>query len=157
MEISELIDDVIEKEGTTFTDHPADRGGPTKFGITADTLLSWMVRNLSREMAAEIYEHLYYKEPKINHLPDKVIPVVFDSAVNHGPSQAIKWLQRAVGVKDDGIIGPVTIRAASTATDVVEKIVSSRKHFYRRLVDRDVSQQAFLAGWLRRADSFLST
>lgn len=156
MEIDELIEDVIQREGTEFTDHPADRGGPTKYGITAGTLLAWMVRNLTKEMAVEIYEYQYLKGPKIHHLPDSMIPVVFDSAVNHGPSQAIRWLQRAVGVEEDGLIGPVTIRAASTSTGVVEKIVGYRKDFYRWLVDRDQSQKVFLAGWMKRVNAFLT-
>lgn len=36
---------------------------------------------------------------------------MFDAAVNSGPGQAIRWLQRAVGAADDGIVGPLTLVA----------------------------------------------
>ena len=33
MDVEELIDELIEREGG-YANHPADRGGPTRFGIT---------------------------------------------------------------------------------------------------------------------------
>jgi lysozyme family protein len=35
--------------------------------------------------------------------------------VNSGPSQSTKWLQRALGVTADGVIGPATLKAAKAA------------------------------------------
>lgn len=61
-----IIDDIIRRKGG-FIHHPADRGGPTKYGITAKTLGEWHhlgrtatsdeVSTLTESEAREIYRH----------------------------------------------------------------------------------------------------
>src|SRR5690606_41674791 len=36
-DIELIIDDIIRREGTAYTEHPSDRGGATKYGITQST------------------------------------------------------------------------------------------------------------------------
>ena len=169
--VDELLDEVIAREGG-FVHHPADRGGPTKFGITQQTLSAWLgrpatvdeVRTLDEETAREIYVARYLAGPRIDTLPPEIVPQVFDMAVNHGPRQAVRILQEVLGlagwrVDVDGVVGPETRRAAIEAQEqmgpfLANAIADQRANFYRRLIAANPSQRVFLRGWLRRAEGF---
>ena len=110
MDVETMIDEILVKEGG-YVNHPADRGGPTNFGITQKTLSRYlevavtaeMVKALDVETARDIYELNYYRIPRIDKLPPPIQPFLFDSAVNHGPRRAIKFLQE---VCNDAGYGP---------------------------------------------------
>jgi lysozyme family protein len=170
--IEAMIDDVIRREGG-FVDHPADRGGPTRFGITQKTLSRYLgraagkeeVRSLARDVAADIYRRAYYLEPRIDATPASIRAFMFDSAVNHGPRRAIRLLQQVcngAGFGDlavDGLLGPATRRQAGIAEDamgpwLLAALAEERLMFYRQIVERDPSQQVFLKGWMNRLAEF---
>ncbi|GER07172.1 hypothetical protein GCM10007972_18080 [Iodidimonas muriae] len=169
--IEKLLDEVLAREGG-YVHHPADRGGPTKFGITRATLSEWLgrpasideVRQLDEETAREIYTARYLAGPRIDTLPDEIVDQVFDMAVNHGPRRAVRILQEILGlagwrVDVDGTVGPETRRAAAEAQEqmgpfLANAIADQRANFYRRLVAADPAQRVFLRGWLKRAESF---
>jgi lysozyme family protein len=167
-----MIDDIIRREGG-FVDHPADRGGPTCYGITHKTLARYLghevtredVRNVSRELAAEIYRRAYYLEPRIDSLPGAIRAFLFDSAVNHGPRRAIKLLQQVLNAAGfgklgvDGLAGPKTRHHAKQAADamgpwLLPALAEERRMFYRLIVERDPSQRVFLKGWMNRVAEF---
>jgi lysozyme family protein len=169
--IAKMIDDVIRREGGgTYVNHPADKGGSTKWGITLATLAAWRdspdttshdVRNLTKAEARSIYLGKYYREPGIDKLPVGIQPFVFDAAVNHGPSRAIKFVQEECAGEGfnpgaiDGIVGPKTIAAAREFDrHFLDCLIFRRDNFYRNLADRDPSQRVFLVGWLNRLDEF---
>ena len=172
MTIDEMIDDLLEKEGG-YVNHPADKGGPTKYGVTLSVLEAWRgfdlrpsdVENLSKQEAIAIYKHNYYRAPKIDSLPVALQPIVFDMAVNMGPSAAIKLLQEVVklmsgSIAIDGKLGPKTTALCNVAYEVykdelINNLVNRRIDFYERLVDNSPSQAVFLKGWINRAKSFL--
>lgn len=64
--IDELIDNVIARQGG-FVVHPADKGGPTRWGITQSVARrhSYMgqMENLPRNVAALIYKKQYWRTP----------------------------------------------------------------------------------------------
>lgn len=170
--VDSMINDIIRREGG-FVDHPADRGGPTNFGVTHKTLARYLgreitredVRSLSRELAAEIYRRSYYLEPRIDALPSGIRAFLFDSAVNHGPRRAIKFLQAVLNAAGfgplgvDGLAGPKTRREAKSAEIcmgpwLVAALAEERRMFYRLIVDRDPSQRVFLKGWMNRVAEF---
>lgn len=169
--VADLITDILKREGG-FVNDPRDRGGPTKYGITKNTLAAWLgrpvtvdeVRTLDEDTAREIYERNYYIAPRIDTLPDDVQPVVFDCAVNHGARRAVGFVQKVINeagfgpVDVDGIIGPGTRAAAAKAAEMgpffCNAIVEERLAFYESLVDSDPSQIRFLNGWRARAESF---
>jgi lysozyme family protein len=170
--VDQMIDDVIRREGD-FVDQPADRGGPTKFGVTQATLSRHLgrpatvaeVQALSREVAVEIYRRDYFVAPRIDTLPARIQSFTFDSAVNHGPARAIRFLQQVCNsagfglLEVDGLCGPRTARAAAEAEGAMRDwllaaLVEERRNFYYALVERDPSQRVFLEGWLNRLAEF---
>ena len=170
--VDSMISDIIRREGG-FVDHPADRGGPTRYGITHKTLARYLgrdvttgdVRGLSRELAAEIYRRAYYLEPRIDALPSSVRPFLFDCAVNHGPRRAIRFLQQVLNAAGfgplgvDGLSGPKTRREARKAEDAMgpwflAALAEERRIFYRLIVERDPSQRVFFNGWMNRVAEF---
>jgi len=170
--VDQMIDDIVRREGG-FVDHPLDRGGATKFGITQKTLSRYLgraatvddVRHLSRDLAHQIYEQSYFLGPGMQRLPELIQPFVFDSAVNHGPRRAIKFVQNVCNdagfgpIDVDGAVGPQTVAAARRAADAMgqvflEALVEERRNFYHLIVENDPSQAVFLQGWLNRVAEF---
>lgn len=151
---------VLEREGG-FVNDPADRGGATKYGITRATLARARGKPVSAEdvralritEAARIYELNYWSAsgcPGIND--ERLALCVFDAAVNHGPAKAIKLLQKALGITEDGVFGPLTLKAVhvSDPRRVVADYLELRAAFFRRIVENDPTQLKFLKGWLAR-------
>jgi len=93
-----------------------DAGGTTRWGIAERYNPGVDVANLTREGAARIYRVRYWDALRCAELPAPLAMVVFDGAVNPGQGWAAKALQRALGVADDGQIGPATILRASRAS-----------------------------------------
>jgi len=172
--VEEMIGDILRREGG-FVDHPADRGGPTKFGITLRTLAASRgmqpqdltptdVRRMSEDEARQIYRSRYFTKPKIDQLPGLLQPLVFDMSINHGPGTAIKLLQQVLSdagqsCSVDGGIGDETVDCANAAAAalgkaLVNRLVDKRIALYRAIVSGDPSQGVFLKGWLNRASEF---
>lgn len=165
--VETIIDDIIRREGG-FIYHPTDRGGPTKYGITAKTLGNW--RNLGRlatsdevvalteAEAREIYRRQYIVAPDFDAITHPTLQVLLvDSGVHSGPQKAVKWLQEALGVTVDGVIGPKT-RAALAATDqskLYRKVLAARLRHLGRLITNDPEQSVFAAGWMNRMAEFV--
>lgn len=164
--IDDIITDVMKAEGwDTYTDHPNDRGGPTKWGITLAAWSEWRghectaadVQSITEAQAREFYETEYVLAPRFHHLPEMVRAMVIDCGVNHGTRAASKWVQRAVGAKPDGVIGPKTLEAAN-ATNPISlhlSVSASRIKLYGKLVTKDPTQAVFAHGWNNRAAKWL--
>lgn len=170
--VDDLIDDVLRREGG-YSDQPADRGGPTKYGVTQKTLSAWLgrpaavdeVREMEESTAREIYEKNYYRAPALDTLPERIRPFLFDCSVNHGPGRAVMFLQKAVNtagfgpVAVDGEVGSQTRQAVERAdaemgSRLVNALVDERKAFYANLIAGDSSQAVFERGWMARAEEF---
>lgn len=170
--VEQLIDDIIRREGG-YVNHPNDRGGPTKYGITIKTLENWLgrkatiadVQALDIETAHEIYAQVYFYAPRINSLPNSVQALVCDMAVNHGPRRAVRMTQEVVNlagfgpIDEDGVLGPQSARAIARASSemgpfFINALVERREELYRSIVRNDPSQKAFIRGWLNRAEEF---
>ena len=147
---------VLDKEGG-FSNDPKDRGGPTQMGITLATLAERRecgpaaltaddVRNLTRREAAEIYRARYWLPMRCNDLPHGIDLMVFDFGVNAGPRTAVKLLQRAAGVVDDGSVGPRTLAAVKAAGGLIDALVEARLAHYRSLGN----YATFGNGWTNR-------
>jgi lysozyme family protein len=158
---------VVEREGSAFTDHPLDKGGPTRWGITAAALAedrgvdlqtaALQVAALSEASARDFYRRKYVDHPHLvlrEVRPFAAALVVMDGAVLFGRTRAARWAQEATRglLNVDGRLGPVS-RAAIEAVD--RHVWLARVQAFRadRHVDRcldEPSQLVFLKGWLRR-------
>ena len=129
MDIEILIAEVIDREGG-YVSHPADRGGPTRYGITEAVArangYAGDMRALPRETAVAIYRRLYWQRPGYDRVGEKaprLAAELFDTAVNMGPDTATGFLQRALNALNrngrdygdiavDRRIGPATLAAS---------------------------------------------
>ena len=160
----QAFDKLLGHEGG-YSYHPSDPGGETMWGVTARVARQngyrGEMRDLPRETAKAIYRKLYWDASRCEELPDRLKFVVFDGAVNSGVSQSVVWLQRSLGVDDDGVIGPQTMRAASQSVDPMlpAKILAHRLRFMSSLAH----WPAFSRGWAdcralqRRPSSFTAS
>jgi lysozyme family protein len=149
--------DLLLKHEGGYSDHAADPGGKTRFGITEavarEVGYRGDMRELPLDLAKRIYKDRYWDTVKAEQLPPAVRYVVFDAAVNSGPGQAVKWLQRALGVADDGVIGPRTLAAANAANpDALKmRMLGQRLRFMAGLTN----WPAFSRGWAIRIASLM--
>ncbi|WP_276200290.1 glycosyl hydrolase 108 family protein [Chelatococcus sp. XZ-Ab1] len=121
----------------------------TKYGIAANSFPHLDIKNLTKAEAGEIYRTRYWNKVRCDQLPDGVDLATFDPAVNSGPARAAKWLQAALGVTQDGVVGPQTVSAAVQTPDkitVVKKLCAKRLGFLQALS----TWRTFGKGWLRR-------
>lgn len=146
--------EVLKHEGG-WADHPKDPGGATMKGVTLATYLHYRpyatkqdLRNITDDELKRIYREGYWDKVRGNDLPAGVDLVVFDIAVNSGPGRAADWLQEAVGVRADRIVGPATIAAvkASQPLSVIDTLDKRRDRFYRSLSN----WTTFGKGWTAR-------
>lgn len=150
MTFDEAFDRLIGHEGG-YANHPSDPGGETMWGVTARVARAngfrGDMRDLPRDKAKQIYCDLYWSPVHANELPESLRFDVFDAAVNSGVQQAVKWLQRVVGAKPDGVIGPLTLRAVATADALTPaRFLGVRLQFMTDLP----TWGAFGRGWARR-------
>ena len=135
---------ILEHEGGYVND-PRDPGGETKFGISKRTYPHEDIASLSVERARFLYHRDYWLPIRGDELPPAAAIIVFDMAVNAGKGAAIKLLQRAVKVADDGMLGPVTMAKAAAAKPRTLAVSLSR---------RRITYYASLPGWQHYADSW---
>lgn len=103
------LDLILDLEGGgRITDDPADPGGLTRWGVSARAYPDINIRALSREDAAAIYRRDYWQALRCNDYPYATALMLFDTAVNQGKTAATRMSQSIIGVKVDGLFGPVT-------------------------------------------------
>lgn len=120
----------------------------TKYGIAANTYPNLDIKNLTLEQAKAIYKKDWWDKLGADQLHPAIVYQLWDFAVNAGKSRAIKELQQAVGVPDDGIIGPKTITAVKSkdVNDVLLLLASERLSFYTSLK----TWSTYGKGWTNR-------
>ncbi len=165
--IEQILNDILRREGG-YVNHPADRGGPTNFGITAQTLGNWRqlgrlasaaeVRAMTEMEARAIYRQQYITGPGFETITDAaLLHLLVDAGVHSGPKRAVQWLQAALGVTADGVIGPKTQAAIAKADQgaLYGKVLGQRLRHLGRLITNDPKQSAFAAGWMNRMAEFV--
>lgn len=129
-------------------DHPDDPGGATRYGISQRAYPDEDIAAVTIERAKALYLRDYWRPAGCERVPEALRFDLFDAAVNSGIGTATRWLQRAVGVRQDGVIGPVTLDALRVADP---SIVRARMAGARleRLASLP-TWPAFGRGWARR-------
>lgn len=130
-----------------YVNDPNDPGGETKFGIAKRYHPDVDIKNLTRGGAVLIYAAQYWAPIHGDDLPPGVAFITADAAVNESVETAIHFLQRAVGVAVDGVIGPATLAAAK-----VDPLATLLEIAARRMVAyaEDPNEPRFEVGWARR-------
>lgn len=147
----ELFDRLMAHEGG-YVNNPKDPGGETMWGVTKRVAREYgyngSMRQLPKATAQAIADKLYWQAVQGDKLDKMIAWQLVDAAYNHGNRQAVKFLQKAVGVTADGIIGPKTLAAvaAKDKNDVVFLFLAERLQFFTDLK----TWPTFGRGWARR-------
>lgn len=182
--VTEIATQIVDREGGYVND-PDDPGGATNYGVTIHTMRRLGldltkdgrvdtddVRVLTRAHAVSIFVEHYFRDPRIDRLPQILQPSVFDMYVNAG-ANAVKILQRLfcdmrIEVTVDGVIGPKTIAAAQQAIaaapdHLVDAYGIARRNYYYDLADRRPASRKYAmrrdggkGGWIKRAEEFVA-
>lgn len=131
-----------------YVNNPVDPGGATKYGISRRSYPGEDIEGMTLERAKAIYLRDYWGPAGCDAVPDAIKFDLFDMAVNAGVKTAIKTLQRAARVTDDGIIGPHTLLAVQSlpAGTLAARFNGARLAAMTELP----TWPAFGKGWARR-------
>jgi lysozyme family protein len=140
-----------------------DSGGTTKFGISQRAHPNVDIEKLTLAEAEKIYRNEYWSKIRGDEIrDDEVAAKLLDMAVNMGSHQAVVLCQRALNVlalhqalKEDGILGPITLAALNSADSQLFLAVlrSFCEEFCRHLVAVKPEYHKYLHGWLVRANA----
>lgn len=156
LSFDQMFERLIGHEGG-YVNHPKDPGAETNWGVTIATARAngyyGAMRSMTRNQAKEIYRKAFYERAKCAQYNSAIGFQVFDAAVNHGIGNAIRILQRAVGVADDGSVGKFTLGAINEKSldDVLVLFNAERLDFYTKLQ----TFPTFGRGWTHRVASNL--
>jgi lysozyme family protein len=152
---------VLAQEGGSSA-NPTDPGGPSNYGVTQITYDRYRdfagkprqaVKLIGSEEIEAVYRMYFWDTCACGKLPAPLDLVVFDAAVNCGPARAVRWLQRALWIKDDAVPGPGTVGAAKIAetAPVALAAMTLRREFYKT-AGQGKPGMDFVKGWLARLD-----
>ncbi len=147
-----FIERVLGAEGNYLPPAEAqkqgDPGGETNWGISKRAYPQLDIKALTRDQAIAIYKRDFYDAIGASQMSPALAFQMLDAAVNSGTGRAVMWLQKALGLADDGSFGPVTKAALAKAdqADLVLLFISYRLDFMTRLANWPVNSR----GWARR-------
>lgn len=128
-----------------YTYNPSDPGGETKWGISKRAYPNLIIKELTEEDARNIYKRDFWNILPLNN---EIKFQLFDFAVNSGIQIAIRYLQRALGVADDGHFGPISEMALTkfSERELIMRLNAERLEYMTKLNGWNV----FGRGWARR-------
>lgn len=135
---------------------PDDPGGETYMGISKRYHPDVWAKGQPGDIdILRTYHNSYWKPIRGRELPDKTATVVFDFAVNSGPDDAVRALQRALGFEGDevdGKIGPKTMERVQVSDDetIAQKVMLERMRHFDSLPKN--LKQKFGKGWVNRME-----
>lgn len=133
-----------------------DGAGETRWGQTPAWLATFGFSSPNSAADAAQNYRTWLVRTGLIHLcdyPDDLADSTIDFAVNSGHRTAIRELQRALGAKPDGVLGPET-QAAIESCDrprIARRMLGGRLRFLGRLItDQPERQSRWAAGWMNR-------
>ena len=156
---------ILKWEGAEFTNDPADKGGPTRYGITkrdydeflrSNGKLPQSVEFITLEEVHQIYTASYWSPVKAEETPSPLDLVCFDAATLMGVSRAISLLRSALKIPTGSASG-IDYHSISDPVALSLSIISAREARYRAIVAADHTQARFLKGWLNRSNDLRQT
>lgn len=154
-EFKEMFKHTLKWEGGSKLHKVAgDSGGWTKYGVAYEKNKHLFTSiddffDTTYDEATLIAFSKYYLRIDTYMVPREARLMYFDMAYNMGTKRAVKYLQRCLGLKDDGIIGPITRSKMHLVTE--ECLYKKRNNFYYWLVNNKSWAGKFIKGWLRRS------
>lgn len=162
---------VLGVEGK-YSNHPADRGGPTNWGITQARYSEYLdrpasiedVKSMTRDTAKKIYKRYYWDAMNLDSIEDDTLAMLlFDQGVNRGPQTAVMELQAVLNryfgknLAVDGDLGAKTIEAIESVNilDLYNEFIQNAQDDYVSIVKNNESQLVFLAGWINRSQKLM--
>ena len=169
-------------EGGYNNNRVNDRGGPTNFAVTQDTLdeyNDWKsslrtgfnfptdVRELKPEQARQILDERFYQAYNIKALQNPMIARnVFDAEINQG-TRAGKWLAESINKNFETdyplnmVISPqlaekINKLSEADAIKINDEYTQKRMKEYLNLIDKDHSQINNIKSWYNRAKNHYS-
>lgn len=149
-----------------YVNNKLDKGGATNKGVTWATWSAYAkkkgfiptlanLRAITDAQWDEIFRPNYWNVWKAANINNQSIATLLvDWGYCSGTTTVIKNLQRYLGVKADGIMGPVTLNKLNhnekSPIVVFEDLRDRRKKFLNDIVKRNPPQKTFLNGWLNR-------
>lgn len=174
MDVERLIESVIGKEGG-YSNHPADKGGPTRWGITEAVARTYGydgdMRSFPRADAIRIFRRVYWEKPGFDRLAEHAPTLaaeLFDTGVNMGPAVATNFLRRALNALNRGATDYPDIAASGSVDDklvtalaaflvrrgrpgeavLLKAVEALQGERYLEIAERRPANEAFVYGWL---------
>ncbi len=165
MSFDSAFAEVVMAEGS-YVNHPLDRGGKTKYGISQRSYPDLDIFNLTLKDAKAIYKRDFWDALRLDQVEsDSISHEAFDTAVNMGPGVAAKCAQRAANLlspgslKVDGFFGPKSVavinRAARVNAYALFKAMNGYQFMeYVDIIENKPKQVVFIKGWMKRIQDF---
>ena len=169
--VEQLVPHIVKWEGG-FVNDPDDLGGATNIGVTLTTYKLYCrrkgypvptverLKNLTKEQFADILKSMYWDACKADEIVSQsVANAIVDWAWNSGTSTAVKEIQRVLGVKNDGIIGNITLAAINSQSPLplFGRVQQARIAYLHRICNARPANNKFIKGWLNRVQSLSFT
>jgi len=134
--IAGKCDTKIQRRKTGYVNKANDSGGETKFGIAKKSHPNVNIKTLTLEGAMQIFYNEYWLTGKCDKLKAPLSIAHFDACVNHGTGRAAKFLQEAVNVDKDGILGTNSLIAINAVdpVELTQKQIKIREQFFKDIV-----------------------
>lgn len=164
-----FVDKLLVLEGG-FAILKNDKGGATKYGVTLQTWKEFGhdkdgdgdidvedIKLLTVEDAKNIAKKIFWDYFKADQIKNQTIAeFICDWGYNSGRTTIAKKVQTLLGLKADGIFGPMTLNRINTLDQgqLFNLLKLSRLDFVRKIVERDPTQERFYKGWVNRIQKF---
>lgn len=172
--VDQLLTALQQREGG-YVNNPADKGGPTNFGITEQVARAFGfrgdMRSLPRDMALDIYRKRYWSRPHFDEVGmryPRLAEKLLDCGVNMGPKVAARFLQVALNALNrqarqypdvdlDGDLGEMSfealdsyhaVRGADGETVLLRAVDALQGARYIELTQTRPANEEFIYGWL---------
>lgn len=152
---------LIKEEGG-YVNHPNDKGGETKYGISKRSYPRLDIKHLTLNQAKDIYKKDFWDAIKGDELPsDEVACEALEQAVNMGIKTAVSFLQVVcvsegnIDMVVDGRMGKQTLQALNRITPsfILVAIKALAIAHYLKLAREEPPMKVFLKGWIKRVTS----
>ena len=165
-----LIPKILKFEGG-FVDDKDDHGGATNMGVT---LATWKalgydkngdgvinaedIKLLNVDDFTGVLKKYYWDKWHGDDIKSQGTAELLTDWIWASGAHGIKIPQRFLGLHEDGIVGPATLRVINEFRDqktLFTALQIERIKYVQRIADNDPSQQKFLKGWERRINSYV--